>query len=443
MDLRSALNQLLSAPDFQALEARLRNVSAFHILGIARRELSHAGFLRWLLDPRASHGAGSEPLRRFMLLAADLGEGTGLLDVADVDELDLDSMSVTTEFAIEVGDRTRRPDLVVVTDSEQPVLVVEYKVDAEEGEDQTAAYVKWAKTQRLDRSGGRTPLPLLVYICPHRKKGKKPSPPFVHITYEPYLGWLEAVGVVVRAKQAVFLLEEFRTCLAQRDDVEDKGRQELVDNLEANRAESIRVLRDANGEQLAPFKTVVARHSEALAYLGIETKRRLTLGPSPFLARLREVLGHTLSEGLWTYGGVEGSIFAIFRPFQEATSLKGLGNLRVHFVVTRPDNGSARVALEISAGISGLNKVAARKARLRIAESAREALTKTHANLHSSGQSVIRFNVLLPGINDLEDDTEERVGAFEKEIEQAAETVKSVEKPLKRWVEKVVPGLLP
>ncbi len=66
---RAALAQLLQSPDFQRFEAELARVSAFHVLGIDRRELSHAALLGWLLNPRGHHGLGTVPLRSFLLLA--------------------------------------------------------------------------------------------------------------------------------------------------------------------------------------------------------------------------------------------------------------------------------------------------------------------------------------------------------------------------------------
>src|SRR5271170_4689545 len=104
MNVREAINALLSASDFDALEERLRNRSVFHILGVETREVSHSAFLGWLLDPRESHGMGTAPLRRFMLMASAIGskESPGvMLDAADVDGLDLDSVEVATEFVID------------------------------------------------------------------------------------------------------------------------------------------------------------------------------------------------------------------------------------------------------------------------------------------------------------------------------------------------------
>lgn len=149
--LRQALGRLLAAPAFQRLEARLRQRTAFDVLGIATRELSHAGLLAWLLDPRAAHGLSDQPLRTLLLLAADLAPESDhrMLDAVDVDGLDLLGAYVTTEHSIQSG--VRRLDVLVSRDlnGAEPLLVVEYKVDAEEGTDQTADYAAWAQEHPL------------------------------------------------------------------------------------------------------------------------------------------------------------------------------------------------------------------------------------------------------------------------------------------------------
>ncbi len=98
---RRALNLLLAAAELYAFEARLRHVSAFHVLGIETCERSHAALLAWLLDPRASHGMDVEALRRFLLLVAQQ-TGDSMLETVDSDQRDLTAVIMETEVPITV-----------------------------------------------------------------------------------------------------------------------------------------------------------------------------------------------------------------------------------------------------------------------------------------------------------------------------------------------------
>ena len=124
---------------------------------------------------------GSAPLRRFMLTASSLATVGTMIDATDVDALDLDVLTVETEVTITIPGvgRSRRLDILVSRptandrDASQPVLVVEYKVDAEEGADQTADYAAWSQ-DRPFAIGNRQALPLQVFLCPTRGEGKDP-----------------------------------------------------------------------------------------------------------------------------------------------------------------------------------------------------------------------------------------------------------------------------
>jgi hypothetical protein len=83
-----------------------------------------------------------------------------MIDATDVDALDLDVLTVETEIGITVpgASRSRRLDVLVSrprADDEprgQPVMLVEYKVDADESEDQTADYAAWCAAPCSNRT---------------------------------------------------------------------------------------------------------------------------------------------------------------------------------------------------------------------------------------------------------------------------------------------------
>lgn len=432
MDIRAALNAILADPQLHAVEHRLRDVSAFHILGVERWETAHSRFLAWLLDPQASHGAGAESLRHFMLLAAAAGTTQETLDVLDVDALDLDMVEVIAEYPIRVGDSARRADVVVLDSNERPLLVVEYKVDAEEGQQQTADYAAWARSQRFEIAEGRVVTPLLVFLCPDRDEATSPAPPFVHVRYEPYLRWLAAVRDRVPAQRARFLIEEFRSCLVQRQDVNDHEIEELVGALQRTHEEALDVIRCARREARAAFDPALLRHREVFEKLGVSIGRRASLGGSAFLEVVREELARALSPDLWTHGGGAGSIFTVFRPIAEAAQHLGQ-QVRLLVFADRPKDGRAYVRLNVADEARGV--LSDKAARVRVADALRDALRATHADLLSRGQTVLSVKLPVPDINDLADDTPTRVAPLRGQIARAADRMREAEDPLRTWAE--------
>ncbi|MCA9607409.1 MAG: PD-(D/E)XK nuclease family protein [Myxococcales bacterium] len=456
MTPRAALNALLSSEDFHALEARLRRVSAFHILGIETREISHAALLAWLLDPHASHGMGSEPLRRFVLLAARMDATGSMLDAVDIDQLDLADALTQTEQWIDVPgtDRRRRLDILVSAAlpgeaDAKPVLVIEYKVDATEGEDQTADYARWAATQPL-RFGEREVLPLQVYLCPVASDDRAPASPFVTIGYDAYLGWADGVSGLEKTAQAAVLLDEWRACLQVRNDVVDDEQEALTAKLEEDHGEALAFLRGAGRPELAAYQHVVDQHAEVLTQLGVRIGRRggLSKGYSGTIALTREVLQGSLDEELWSVSGGGGSVRAVLLPFVRqvaawANSKERLSGLRMQLFADRPKNGRFHVVLEVVGDLAGADREASLAMRLRCGDALRAALEAVDAGLpFRSRATAFRFDVDVPAIDEVEADTDEAAATYRAALEQVSARVARVEAALVEWCGSALPKLL-
>ncbi|MCZ7679829.1 MAG: PD-(D/E)XK nuclease family protein [Sandaracinaceae bacterium] len=427
-------------------------MSAFHVLGIQTRELSHAALLAWLLDPKASHGMGAEALRRFLLLAArDAAEG--VLDPVDIDQLELAEAIVETEVPIEVPgtSKPRRLDVVVsVTPpgAEQPIpiVIIEYKVDSDEGEDQTADYAKWAAGQRMTL-GGREVAPLQIYLCPVVHEDATPAPPFVTIGYDAYLGWLDAVRTIEMTRQAEFLLAEWRACLAARNDVVDPEQEELRQALEAKYADALAVLRTASAADRMALGAVLRQHEDALAQFGITTSRR-SKGYSATIAITREIMAERLSSALWLHAGGEGSLNSVFRPFIDAiaeadhTPARQSG-LRLQIYADRPRRGRYAMVLEVIGERVGHEGGAGRELRRQLAEALRAHLRDVDPTLpYSQNATALRFSLGIPLIGDLDADTAENVEPQRAEIIEVAARFASLEPALANWCSTVLPTWL-
>jgi hypothetical protein len=104
------------------------------VIGRRRSELTHTAALAWFLDPIGAHGLGTEPLAGFLRLIGG--------DVPDEDVLGW--CRPVREIAVE----DTRADLVI--DGPGLRIVVEVKVDAGEGEEQTERLVR-----HFDEEGAR------------------------------------------------------------------------------------------------------------------------------------------------------------------------------------------------------------------------------------------------------------------------------------------------
>ena len=123
------------------------------ILHLSRHELRHSDFLRWLLDPRASHEFGDRFLRYFLALvhrsgSAQLPENFETLDWSDLE--------VRREF--------EHIDLLILSERHRMAVVVENKVAARERCGQLGDYERF-----IDRHFARDHL-TLVFLDMHGRQ---------------------------------------------------------------------------------------------------------------------------------------------------------------------------------------------------------------------------------------------------------------------------------
>lgn len=166
-----ALDALASDPELAALDALGVPFDPLAVLGVSRQERPHTRLLAWMLDPAPSpnaHPFGVTPLEVFAaacLAAFDPLPGATLTPAPTLGPIDVSTVTVTREAAYGTSLRgnARAPDLVVrwrETDGSPWVLVVEDKLDADEGDDQTADYLRWAREAHPDATRA------LVFLTP-------------------------------------------------------------------------------------------------------------------------------------------------------------------------------------------------------------------------------------------------------------------------------------
>jgi hypothetical protein len=138
-----ALTALVVGDDgLRQLEAMLGGFNLFEAIGSVRREARHSDFLAFLLDPSEQHGLDDEFLRRVLAdLVGRLGAGAAISPL-DVALLDLDDATVAREW--------QDIDLLVVSQHERVVLLIENKVDTDLHSKQLTKYLDLVGRQYPD-----------------------------------------------------------------------------------------------------------------------------------------------------------------------------------------------------------------------------------------------------------------------------------------------------
>ena len=207
----AALQALILDADLERLEDMLAEFNLFRVLDIARDELSHSAFLAWLLNPRQTHGLGDYFLRHFLKEAAGIAgmRGIGELSPIDVDGWTLNDVQVITER--QVGGSSGRVDILLVSENDEFVCVIENKIGTGEHSNQLADYLGAVE----EEYGDLTPFP--IFLTP---MGTAPAAELDAERYTPLdygkiadliQGTLKARGAILNANVVGFLEQYQRT----------------------------------------------------------------------------------------------------------------------------------------------------------------------------------------------------------------------------------------
>lgn len=109
------------------LEEMLGASNLFDVLGMARTEIRHSNVLRWLLDPKGSHGLSELFLRAFLQRLSQDGADAILLFSGD-----LSSFTVVREY--------KHIDILLLSREAKVVIAIENKVDSAEHDNQLNRY---------------------------------------------------------------------------------------------------------------------------------------------------------------------------------------------------------------------------------------------------------------------------------------------------------------
>lgn len=168
--IRDEIIKFKNDPDFQKLENFYYSKSFSEILGVSRREISHSGFLAWLLGNLESHNLGEFSIKKFLDIILKFSNDklkrkhSDLFNAFVTEDYSIERLFVKSEYAIKnVGrlDIYIELTLLIAGKTKNIRLIIENKVESKENNDQTNSYFKFFNpTQNEDN------IVIYVYLTP-------------------------------------------------------------------------------------------------------------------------------------------------------------------------------------------------------------------------------------------------------------------------------------
>lgn len=168
--IRDEIIKFKNDPDFQKLENFYYSKSFSEILGVSRREISHSGFLAWLLSNLESHNLGEFSIKKFLDIILKFSNDklkskhSDLFNSFVTEDYLIERLFIKSEYAIKnVGrlDIYIELTLLIAGKTKNIKLVVENKVESKENNDQTNSYFNFFNSKENDDN-----IVIYVYLTP-------------------------------------------------------------------------------------------------------------------------------------------------------------------------------------------------------------------------------------------------------------------------------------
>ena len=169
VDTKKKIEDLFLSDEFKELDAKLteKGPNIFRILGLYSNEIRFSKFLAWLMNPNGSHRLGDKFLKAFLERV--------LIEVPDKKKKDLDYTAIdihTMRFndadirtEEQLLDKKNRGDITIRCRSDNLFCLIENKIWAKEGSDQTKRYA--IKAEEIVKNERYTKPPLLIFLTPY------------------------------------------------------------------------------------------------------------------------------------------------------------------------------------------------------------------------------------------------------------------------------------
>jgi len=199
--IRDEIIKFKNDADFQKLESFYYSKSFSEILGVSRREISHSGFLAWLLCNLESHNLGEFPIKKFLDIVYKFSNDklklkhSNLFNSFVTEDYLIERLFIKPEYSIKnVGrlDIYIELTLLIAGKTKNIKLVIENKVESKENNDQTNSYFNY-----FNPSENSENIIIYVYLTPiSTRELKDLSEPecnckeFIQINYQSIVDYL-------------------------------------------------------------------------------------------------------------------------------------------------------------------------------------------------------------------------------------------------------------
>lgn len=130
---------LINNHDFEMISSYLNRFNPIRVMKMERMEIRHSAILAWLLDPSETHGLGDKFLRGFLAEALRDQSAMGRPNALEISQSDLRDVEVRREW--------NNIDLLLLSERNGWVFIVENKYYSSQHTDQLSRYVGKVKTQ--------------------------------------------------------------------------------------------------------------------------------------------------------------------------------------------------------------------------------------------------------------------------------------------------------
>lgn len=237
--IRDDIIKFKNDPDFQKLENFYYSKSFSEILGVSRREMSHSGFISWLLDSSESHNLGQYSIKKFLDILLKHSYEVQKLKHKDLfnafatDDFLIQNLIIRPEYSIKAVGRLDiyvELNLLISDVAKKVIVVIENKVESKENNDQTNNYYNHFCQLESD-----TTIVLYVYLsaistlelieltepecnCKH----------FIHINYQSLVDYLlePALNQNISAKTKNIITEYLQSLSQPSIDDETEGHKQ-------------------------------------------------------------------------------------------------------------------------------------------------------------------------------------------------------------------------
>ncbi|OQX05446.1 MAG: hypothetical protein BWK76_27475 [Desulfobulbaceae bacterium A2] len=389
MDSMTAFAKLLLDDNFLKLNNILKEKTIFDIFGVENKEVPFTRLLAWLLDPHAGHQMGVVPIKSFLRLCIKEGDPGNFDNALRLEMLNLSNINVTPEYPIEncgaggSGDeKSGRLDIYVEssevngTEGKQPLLLIEAKIGANQGDGQLSRYKKWMDKQQGQRGkDGKEFKPVLIYLTPEGENNGATDHGFVPMNFTQLNSWLDTLKPIAKSGQAEFLINELY-CLNNRTSrATDDEMIRLADKVRQEHSQSCEELRK---EQPHEYEAVLEAYEPALSYIGVVPARQGSLGYDEHINVIKEAAEQLFKNSQWTISGGQGSLTLRHKLLQDK-NLYAKPGYRVNFDcwLDRAKNYLELAVYSVNNNSSGVDKVQDQANRKELVVKLRDACKNT------------------------------------------------------------------